>query len=109
MEKEKTLKKPIAERSRFAPKNDKLEKIYESMLLGELTFSEEPPTKKTPLKFLDVWQGEHKSSIGYGGNKGGKAFVSGNIPHNAEFTFSRKQVPMIIKLLKMKDSPLVKE
>lgn len=80
-------------------KEDKVRDKYEKLFkLNEET-----------LKFLDVWQGEHKSSIGYGGNKGGKAFVSGNIPHNAEFTFSRKQVPTIIKLLKMKDSPLVKD
>ena len=63
----------------------------------------------TGLKWLTVWQGEHKSSIGYGGNKGGKAFVTGNIPHGAQFTFDRGQVPKIIELLKMKNSPLVKD
>ena len=61
------------------------------------------------LQFLTVWQGDHKSSIGFGGVKGGKAFISGNIPHGAEFTFDRKEVPRIIELLIMPDSPLVKD
>lgn len=64
------------------------------------------------LDWLAVWQGDHKSSIGWSDKpddpNGGKAFVSGNIPHNAPFMFDRKEVPKIIKLLKMKNSPLVK-
>ncbi len=64
------------------------------------------------LEWLAVWQGDHKSSIGWSDKpddpNGGKAFVSGNIPHNAPFMFARKEVPRIIKLLKMKNSPIVK-
>lgn len=60
--------------------------------------------------YIDVWQGsdgEHKSSIGFN-DKGDKAFVLGVISHNSKFMFDKKDVPKIIKLLKQKNSPLVK-
>ena len=60
--------------------------------------------------FIDVWQGsdgDHKSSIGY--KEGEKAYVLVVINHNSKFMFSKKDVPKIIKLLKMKNSPLIKE
>ena len=63
------------------------------------------------LQFISVWQdkndnGTHKSTIAFGGNRK-KAYVLGNIPHGATFTFDKKDVSKIIELLKMENSPLI--
>jgi hypothetical protein len=60
-------------------------------------------------KYLDIWQGDHKSTLAYYEGQPASAWAMGNIPHNAPLTFSRKEVTRIINLLKMKNSPLVKE
>lgn len=60
-------------------------------------------------KYLDIFQGEHKSTLAYYEEEPASSWAMGNIPHNAPLTFSRKEVPKIIKLLKMKNSPLVRE
>ena len=67
------------------------------------------------LQFIDVWQTlpqynePHKSSIAYGGNRESKAYAVGVILHGATITFDRKDVPKIIELLQMENSPLVKD
>ena len=67
------------------------------------------------LQFLSVYQGknrdgyQHKSSIAYGGKRGGKTYIVGNIPHGAELTFAKKDIPKIVKLLQMENSPFVKD
>ena len=60
-------------------------------------------------KYIDIWQDEHKSTLAYYEDEPASAWAMGNIPHNAPLTFSKKEVPKIIKLLKMKNSPLVKQ
>jgi hypothetical protein len=86
-----------------------MKKIYEKYL-GE---GKKGNVLNEAVSFITVWQGDHKSSIGWSDKTddpgGGKAYVLGNIPHNAPFMFDRKEVSKIIKLLKMKNSPLVKD
>lgn len=87
-----------------------LMKDYLNRAMEEVNEEKEPLNEA--LSYIAVWQGEHKSSIGWSDkpeNNGGKAYVMGNIPHGATFMFDRKEVPRIIKMLKMKDSPLVKD
>lgn len=60
------------------------------------------------LEFIDLWQGkegDHKSSLSIG--KDGVR-VLGVIPHGSQFMFDKKDVPKLMKLLKMKDSPIIK-
>ena len=60
------------------------------------------------IDFIDIWQGkegDHKSSLSIG--KDGIT-VLGVITHGSKFMFDKKDVPKLLKLLKMKDSPIIK-
>lgn len=86
-----------------------LQEFLEQALKDEPKINED--TLNEGLSFITVWQDEHKSSIGWSDkpeNNGGRAYTLGNIPHGATFMFDKKEVPRIIKILKMKNSPLVK-
>lgn len=59
-------------------------------------------------EYIGIWQGrdgEHKSSLSIG--KDGITVV-GVIQHGSKFMFDKKDVPKVMKLLKMKDSPIIK-
>ena len=84
-----------------------MDKLCKELYEGKWTIKNFKDAKTS--KYLDIYQGEHKSTLAYYENEPGSAWAMGNIPHNAPLTFSKKQVPTIIKLLKMKNSPLVKQ
>jgi hypothetical protein len=103
---DKDIKATKMKKKKSIPNTDKDIKVgrnkYESRM-SEGKLNEES------AKYIDIYQGEHKSTLAYYENQAGSSWAMGNIPHNAPLTFNKKQVPTIIKLLKMKNSPLVKQ